>query len=235
MSQSVNPATTHDNDLLPLGSAQAFREWLERSGAPTRDAKTNEIGRGILFWAMVKNWVSVDAPRTNDGKHALTHKRLRGLINDFLLNPLVSAVRIGSGAARPTLQPGDVRPGINAERRSPAVVRATPTLAIDPAAPGGDKTVALRPTGDCSESCGGKCAERIELAPFSDADLSRMVENTRSLIETSLTTAQRERLEDLRDDFALHAPLVMKDRETLADYALRRWEYAKVMMETRPH
>lgn len=41
-------------------------------------------------------------------------------------------------------------------------------------------------------------------------------------------------LEDLRDDFALHAPLKQRPNEALRDYAARRWEYAQLMIELRP-
>ena len=40
-------------------------------------------------------------------------------------------------------------------------------------------------------------------------------------------------LSDLRDDFALHAPLVQQENESLAAFADRRWEYADVMISAR--
>lgn len=40
--------------------------------------------------------------------------------------------------------------------------------------------------------------------------------------------------QDLRDDFAIHAPLLQRENESLRDFAIRRWEYAGVMMEVRP-
>ncbi|MBD8671596.1 hypothetical protein [Pseudomonas lurida] len=40
-------------------------------------------------------------------------------------------------------------------------------------------------------------------------------------------------LSDLRDDFAVHAYLPMKKDEPLHDYALRRWEFASLMVQLR--
>lgn len=39
--------------------------------------------------------------------------------------------------------------------------------------------------------------------------------------------------QDLRDDFAIHAPLQKLPEESLRDFANRRWEYADLMLETR--
>ncbi len=41
-------------------------------------------------------------------------------------------------------------------------------------------------------------------------------------------------LEDLRDDFALHSPLWMKEGESMDEFAARRWAYAASMMKARP-
>ena len=41
-------------------------------------------------------------------------------------------------------------------------------------------------------------------------------------------------LDDLRDDFAVHAYLPMFKNEPPADYALRRWQYAELMVQLRP-
>ena len=40
-------------------------------------------------------------------------------------------------------------------------------------------------------------------------------------------------LSDLRDDLALHAPLVQLENESLRAFAIRRWEYADLMLATR--
>lgn len=40
-------------------------------------------------------------------------------------------------------------------------------------------------------------------------------------------------LSDLRDDLALHAPLVQLANESLRAFAIRRWEYADLMLATR--
>lgn len=40
-------------------------------------------------------------------------------------------------------------------------------------------------------------------------------------------------LSDLRDDFALHAPLLWDDELSALENANRRWEYADVMLATR--
>ena len=40
-------------------------------------------------------------------------------------------------------------------------------------------------------------------------------------------------LSDLRDDLALHAPLVKRADESVHQFAVRRWEYADVMLITR--
>lgn len=40
-------------------------------------------------------------------------------------------------------------------------------------------------------------------------------------------------LSDLRDDLALHAPLVQLANESLHAFAIRRWEYADLMLATR--
>ena len=40
-------------------------------------------------------------------------------------------------------------------------------------------------------------------------------------------------LNDLRDDLALHAPLVQLANETVRSFAIRRWEYADLMLATR--
>lgn len=41
-------------------------------------------------------------------------------------------------------------------------------------------------------------------------------------------------LNDLRDDFALHAPLWIKEGESMGDFAARRWAYADAMIKARP-
>ncbi|WP_219097602.1 hypothetical protein [Pseudomonas sp. UMAB-40] len=40
-------------------------------------------------------------------------------------------------------------------------------------------------------------------------------------------------LSDLRDDLALHCPLVQQHNESVRSFAIRRWEYADVMLSTR--
>lgn len=45
--------------------------------------------------------------------------------------------------------------------------------------------------------------------------------------------ADLQHLEDLRDDFAIHCPLPMREGEDLATYADRRWAYADLMMAKR--
>lgn len=40
-------------------------------------------------------------------------------------------------------------------------------------------------------------------------------------------------LSDLRDDLALHAPLQQLPKESVLAFAIRRWEYADVMLATR--
>lgn len=51
---------------------------------------------------------------------------------------------------------------------------------------------------------------------------------------TPTSQADTQYLQDLRDDFALHAPLWLKDGESMADHADRRWKYAEAMMKARP-
>lgn len=55
-----------------------------------------------------------------------------------------------------------------------------------------------------------------------------------AVIEQPQTEHQRY-LTDLRDDMAMHAPLVQLENETLAAFCKRRWEYATVMIANRPN
>lgn len=53
-------------------------------------------------------------------------------------------------------------------------------------------------------------------------------------LHTPSSQTDTQYLQDLRDDFALHAPLWLKDGESMADHADRRWKYAEAMMKARP-
>lgn len=195
--------TTHDIDLLPVAASQGFREWLEQKGIAVRDAKPEERQNGLLFWVNVKNWISINEPRASGSKHLQTHRRLRPLINDFLMNPLGSAVRraIHTHAVAMDVAPVERQPVSGRACACAAPCESPKLCGFDPAASGRDKTVLAL----------------VEPAPAAHAPLKLSAH-----------------LEDLRDDFALHAPLHKMDDETLRDFAIRRWEYAKVMMETRP-
>lgn len=49
----------------------------------------------------------------------------------------------------------------------------------------------------------------------------------------SAPVADPQHLEDLRDDFAIHCPLTQAAEESLTAFAIRRWQYADLMMKSR--
>lgn len=62
-------------------------------------------------------------------------------------------------------------------------------------------------------------AAMAEVAPF--------------VVDSLASTAEAQYLSDLRDDLALHAPLSWNGFESLRDFAIRRWQYADMMLATR--
>jgi len=235
------PAASHDSDLLLAVDATSFREWLVRQGVRVRSAKGADKTKGILFWVRPTGtpaWLSVDAPGTAAGKYASTHRNLRAYLNEFLLKPLNSSMRKAKREQPAVANTNGLVP-VSAAAKKPAQVKHLPGAVVAPSgvqvvhelcaglsaekavevrkvaanAPTGHlEAVGLSPAKQCAGSCGAPCSSPA----------------------TAPAIVLDERLEDLRDDFALHAPLAMETGESLQAFAARRWEYARVMMEARP-
>ena len=54
------------------------------------------------------------------------------------------------------------------------------------------------------------------------------------VLDPPMSARQSEYLRDLRDDFALRAPLVMAEGESMAAFADRCWSFADLMIKRRP-
>ncbi len=214
MQSADKPVTAYDSDLLPTSEADRFQEWLRGQKVKTRTATRVEQQRGILFWARPKNtsaWVSVDRPRDPMDTHLVTHKRLSSLISTYLERPLSAAVRQVTRPPAPAVKSNLVKHLRQLESSNEA-----------PAAP-------LERSSACASPCADPKWVGIDpAAPGADKTVLTVI------VPAPESQKLPVHLEDLRDDFAIHCPLTQRTGESLQDFAVRRWEYAKVMMETRP-
>jgi len=211
----------HDTGILPAGQVTSFRAWLKGRGINTRNSKpSDDQSKRIHFWVCMpceagqrETWVTVREDSNDKNNHALTHVRLRSMLNDFLADPVSLAVR---QAIQQKVDDARKAPAATVTNRQPALLKTTivvtpkvvatqPAAPVMPAAP--EKAITFKPSG-----CGGAC------------------KNDRTAKAAPKLT---QYLEDLRDDFALNCPFSMLPGESLPAFANRRWMYAQAMVEAR--
>lgn len=251
------PASSHDSDVLAVPDGNRFRQWLVSKGMRVRSAKGTDKAKKILYWVRPEHsntWLSVDAPAAADGQFLRTHRHLRPYLNDFLLKPLNASVKKatrqtpaiantnGLGPAPVYVSskpaPAPAKPAAKADRRPGAVVLPLDAQLVHaPEAVEEQRKfgvvhdlvadahalMATRAGGyaedpaapkKCAGTCGNPCTSPAKpSAPAVVLD---------------------DYLVDLRDDFALHAPVAQKEGESLRDFADRRWAYAQAMIQARP-
>lgn len=253
------PASSHDSDVLAVPDGNRFRQWLVSKGVRVRSAKGTDKAKKILYWVRPEHsntWLSVDAPAAADGQFLRTHRHLRPYLNDFLLKPLNASVKkatrqtpaiantngLGPAPVYVSSKPAPAKQAAKADRRPGAVVLPLGTQLVHApeaieelrknfdVAPMGCDLVAdaatlmatraggyaadPAPPKKCAGTCGNPCTSPAK--PSAPA----------VVLDSYLA--------ELRDDFALHAPVTQKEGESLQSFAGRRWAYAQAMIEARP-
>lgn len=254
------PASSHDSDVLAVPDGNRFRQWLVSKGMRVRSAKGTDKAKKILYWVRPEHsstWLSVDAPAAADGQFLRTHRHLRPYLNDFLLKPLNASVKkatrqapaiantngLGPAPVYIASKPAPAKPATKAGRRPAAVVLPLGAQLVHPpegieelrASPSPEQVAEFRevaanapagrlqvvdpaPAKQCAGACGKPCSSPA--APGAK--------------QPALAVVLDDYLMDLRDDFALHAPVAQKEGESLQDFADRRWAYAQAMIQARP-
>jgi len=248
------PISRNDYDLLPLDQVEPFQVWLSKHGCAIK-----QTGSGQHFQVMTTlGWAPVQ--RGKQGA-VVTPIALRSVIQDFLKAPLGRSVHMGTKVTSTRqLFIGDLpeTPANDAQAVSELVARAIGKPALkQPAqaksnikesldrlgasiAKGEHLFVASEPTAvaapaqaDPLPADGHSLEAHVPLI-----DQRRAVRDLRLATQAPAPTKKASQdllyLNDLRDDFAMHAPLQMGERESMAAFAARRWAYADSMIEQRP-
>jgi hypothetical protein len=251
--QSLNHPVSQnacDVGLLPAKRVAAFRAFLDGQNVQTRD------GRGGQFFHVrtTAGWAPIQRGKRDQ---VATPVSLRAVVEDFLKAPIGKAILSSNSRslfqALPEFPAGATEvqkitslvaaaQGMSdadlAERIASNDVTtlaslqsgAREFLGIDPAN-GPDKCVETVLRRD-----EGGSLEVIDIRKPAAGDNSPTLFQERATArpEKALSASQREYLRDLRDDFALRAPLMMNEGETMAAFADRCWQYADLMIERRP-
>lgn len=198
----------NDIALFSAEQIQAFREYLEESGLQVRDS-----GSGQFFHVRLpelSRWLPIERGR---GGVPVTPEVLRPFVTSFLKFPLGS-VRSDFRAAR-----------LAAERRVPRVALAQPVGQFLEKAEAPAHAAINTVKELSSQSINAPDAREFQ-------SLGEQRAASRALKVARAQPLSRY-LSDLRDDLALHAPLVQLANESLRAFAIRRWEYADLMLATR--
>jgi hypothetical protein len=254
MSSALTMIKTNDTGLLTLEQLPAFRQYLTDNKCRVRKGNEHQV----LFVGTSAGWAPI---QKGAGGHIKTPVALRPVIEDFTKSPAersrqlarqigrTSKVPVAEGVcavpvvvvpvephqvnvtcrlSNPEL-PADVEVSEKAtfetwyegKRAGPRNFHVLPVGVMPPThidyGAGQDKTVVTCPTStsDAVDTNKPQVAAGVE-------DASKRLES-----------ADLEHLQDLRDDFAIHCPLLMLEDEDLAAFAVRRWAYADQMMASR--
>lgn len=215
--QTVAATTTIVNDtgLVSAEQIPAFRAYLEESGLQVRDAGAGQFFHVRWQYSGRTRWLPIERGRAGA---PVTPQLLRPLVDRFLKNPLDRAV----GEVRAERQAAE-RAVAREALAQPTVVEALPgytaAFKAQVEAPVRAALEAIAPFIEEPEAIKAPAAQLV-----SDQDVALA------------STADAQYLSDLRDDFALHAPITLPMNATaqdMVDNAVRRWQYADLMMAAR--
>lgn len=239
---------TCDVGILSTERVQAFRAYLENHGCQTRDGSG-----GQFFHVMTADgWATMS--RARKGRVG-TPQWMRSVVESFMASDSTAMApefwdKFGITAAtiprKGTAKPVELVP-------SPDAVDAKSHIGgINPQPQKVEYERYLnKKTGEVSYAVKGSC-DPEKFVPYTyeaavAAGLIKLSKGARPVASATYTgptatlsphtptsQADTQYLQDLRDDFALHAPLWLKDGESMADHADRRWKYAEAMMKARP-
>lgn len=252
MRPQEKPASSHDSDVLAVTDGNRFRQWLVSQGMRVRSAKGTDKAKKILYWVRPEHsntWLSVDAPAADGGQFLRTHRHLRPYLNDFLLKPLNASVKkatrqtpaivntngLGPAPVYVSSKQAPAKPA-KTDRRPGAVVLPLGTQLVH--APEAVTELRVDPTPE-------QAAEIREIVANAPATHLQVVDPAPAFAAprhcakpctkpSAPAVVLDSYLVDLRDDFALHAPVAQKEGESLQDFADRRWAYAQAMIQARP-
>lgn len=245
LKQSAPHHNACDVGLLPVQRVTAFRAFLDGQNVQTRD------GRGAQYFHVrtTAGWAPVQRGKRDQ---VATPLSLRAVVEDFMKAPIGKAIL--SSNSRSLFQSLPEFPaGATEVQKVTALVAeavgmsdadlaeriaantcaslaslqpgAREFLGIDPAK-GTDRTV--EPGVHDHTLCITAASKSFHVLPR-DAVLV-----TDPGVKPALSARQREYLRDLRDDFALRAPLVLDEGESMAAFADRCWSFADLMIKRRP-
>lgn len=250
------PHNACDVGLLPACRVTAFRAFLDGQNVETRD------GRGGQFFHVrtTTGWAPIQRAKRDK---VATPMCLRAVVDDFLKAPIGKAILSGNSRAlfqsAPQFPAGatevqkvtalvaeavgmsDVdlaeRIAANLSVNLTSLARLQPGarefLGIDPAK-GADKSVEAVMRFNESGKCEVLGARSVPTAHDGQIRPANNPHAHSLALSPPLSARQREYLRDLRDDFALRAPLVLDEGESMAAFADRCWSFADLMIKRRP-
>jgi len=239
-----------DVGLLPAKRVSAFRAFLDGQSVQTRD------GRGGQFFHVrtTAGWAPIQRGKRDQ---VATPVSLRAVVEDFLKAPIGKAIL--SSNSRSLFQALPEFPAGATEVQKLTVlvaaaqgmsgadlaerIAAKDVSALDTLQPVAREFLGIDPANGADHSVETVVRHnesgRLEVVDIhkpatGDSFQSLGDRHEAYLQEKAMSASQREYLRDLRDDFALRAPLVMNEGETMAAFADRCWSYADLMIERRP-
>ena len=251
------PHNACDVGLLPASRVTAFRAFLDGQNVETRD------GRGGQFFHVrtTTGWAPIQRAKRDK---VATPMCLRAVVDDFLKAPIGKAILSGNSRALfqsvPEFPAGatevqkvtalvaeavgmsdvDLAERIAARSRMDSLQPiAREFLGIDPANGSShtvETTVRLTAAGDVEVLAMKDALVNLRAAP-SEYHVTGQMRNPHEhslVLDPPMSARQSEYLRDLRDDFALRAPLVMAEGESMAAFADRCWSFADLMIKRRP-
>lgn len=256
LKQSAPHHNACDVGLLPVQRVTAFRAFLDGQNVQTRD------GRGAQYFHVrtTAGWAPVQRGKRDQ---VATPLSLRAVVEDFMKAPIGKAIlssnsrslfqslpEFPAGATEVQKVTALVAEAVGmsdadlAERIAANTIVSPTSLArlqpgareflgIDPAK-GADKSVEavvrFNESGDC-QVLGVRAvptAHDCQIHPAHNPHAHSLA------LSPPLSARQLEYLRDLRDDFALRAPLVLDEGESMAAFADRCWSFADLMIKRRP-
>ncbi|MCK2122081.1 hypothetical protein [Pseudomonas sp. PNPG3] len=219
---------TCDVGVLPTERVRAFRKYLDNHGCQTRDGSG-----GQHFHVMtLQGWATLT--RSRKGRVG-TPRWMRPVVDSFLGSSNTAMApefwdKFGVTAAG--IPRKDAAATLRADLQSEVQRRGIQdqTVAMDPAS-GHDiavETIAViqgeKLLVTSIEKTGAAERRSAQVLPIGAIPAPRQARDSEDA----------QYLSDLRDDFALHAPLWQQHSESLESFAKRRWAYADAMMKARP-
>jgi hypothetical protein len=237
--QSLNqpvPQNACDVGLLPVKRVLDFRAFLDGQNVQTRE------GRGGQYFHVrtTAGWAPIQRGKRDQ---VATPVSLRAVVEDFLKAPIGKAIL--SSNSRSLFQELPEFPAGATEAQKITSLVATAqgisysTLVERIAAKDATTLASLQPEARAFLGIDPANGPSLCIESVSRVDESGILEvidirTADHRQEKALSARQREYLRDLRDDFALRAPLVMNEGETMASFADRCWKFADLMIEHRP-